>query len=251
MQMRDKSRIPAVMAKLQAVWEKYPDMRLGQMLMAVIEKHKLQFIVSPIGSKECPPDLYNLEDDQLLEMLEGVDAKARFIIRAKRGLGKKERGLELLASITPENMSDPVDTDFGPDVGRKVRNFDYELSEEDMRVLAFAKRHLVKIVKEDGGWDNFPEDTGSGIYSDEMIDAEARFTMLIRTAKRRMARIIERDDVLACAIEVLETPDNANQWLNSPIPALGGKVPADLLDTDEGVKSVLAILTRIEYGVYS
>jgi uncharacterized protein YihD (DUF1040 family) len=33
MKMRDANRIPRIMAKLQQAWEKYPDMRLTQLLI--------------------------------------------------------------------------------------------------------------------------------------------------------------------------------------------------------------------------
>jgi len=57
--------------------------------------------------------------------------------------------------------------------------------------------------------------------------------------------------VLARAIEVFETRENALKWLNTPIPALGGQVSADLIKTPEGTQLVLNILIRIYYGVYS
>lgn len=53
------------------------------------------------------------------------------------------------------------------------------------------------------------------------------------------------------AVEVLEHSDSAWNWLKRPNPALGGVVPLDLLETDEGAAQVDTILGRIEYGVYS
>lgn len=36
---RDPLRIPALLARLQAVWEKYPDMRLGQLICTTMSGH--------------------------------------------------------------------------------------------------------------------------------------------------------------------------------------------------------------------
>ena len=124
--MRDPGRIPAVMAKLQAIWEKYPDMRLGQLLMAAVQ------------AKDPEADLFHLRDGRLVEMLEGFRNWEPVPIPNLE---------DLVAGITPENISDPAETDFGPDVGREVIDFDYELGEEDKRVLRFAKRQLKKIIK--------------------------------------------------------------------------------------------------------
>lgn len=50
--MRDKNRIVGIMADLVAVWEKVPDLRLGQFMMGLTSNNQ---------------DLFYLEDDQLVE----------------------------------------------------------------------------------------------------------------------------------------------------------------------------------------
>lgn len=42
----------------------------------------------------------------------------------------------------------------------------------------------------------------------------------------------------------------ARRFLAEPNPALGGRVPFDLLETDAGAREVEAVLTRIADGVY-
>lgn len=39
-------------------------------------------------------------------------------------------------------------------------------------------------------------------------------------------------------------------WLNAPMPALGGKAPAELMGTQEGRARVLALLKQVEAGVF-
>lgn len=51
--MRDPKRIPSVLHDVQRVWEAFPDMRLGQLLLNVV----------------ADPALYYLEDDELVHRL--------------------------------------------------------------------------------------------------------------------------------------------------------------------------------------
>lgn len=54
---RDSQRITVVLSEMQKVWEKNPDLRLGQLIMNC-----------------CPNEnvLYNIEDDKLLERIREV-----------------------------------------------------------------------------------------------------------------------------------------------------------------------------------
>ena len=51
--MRDPKRIPGILHDVQRVWEAFPDMRLGQLLLNVV----------------ADPALYYLEDDELVHRL--------------------------------------------------------------------------------------------------------------------------------------------------------------------------------------
>jgi acyl carrier protein len=59
------------------------------------------------------------------------------------------------------------------------------------------------------------------------------------------------EEAIAYAKEVFENDETAQKWLKRPNRALGGKIPYDLLDTEEGREQVYKLLGRIEYGVYS
>ena len=50
---RDPARIPVVIQKLQELWTKYPDLRLGQLMSTVADHY----------------DMFYMEDDKLLEAL--------------------------------------------------------------------------------------------------------------------------------------------------------------------------------------
>lgn len=57
--------------------------------------------------------------------------------------------------------------------------------------------------------------------------------------------------VLRQAREVWESQAAAEQWLHSPVRALGGSTPFELLDTPEGRRRVSAVLLTIEAGDFS
>lgn len=52
--MRDPNRIPDVLSRLQTIWKKYPDLRLGQLITNVFRTD----------------GLYYLEDDKFIDALE-------------------------------------------------------------------------------------------------------------------------------------------------------------------------------------
>jgi putative toxin-antitoxin system antitoxin component (TIGR02293 family) len=57
--------------------------------------------------------------------------------------------------------------------------------------------------------------------------------------------------VLRHAREIWKSEAATKEWLQSPVPALGGKAPNELLDTPEGRRSVSQVLLKIESGDFS
>ncbi|MFM9972057.1 MAG: antitoxin Xre/MbcA/ParS toxin-binding domain-containing protein [Burkholderiales bacterium] len=53
---------------------------------------------------------------------------------------------------------------------------------------------------------------------------------------------------MALAEEVLENAEAARAWLSEPQAALGGRVPMELLATDEGGRQVEDLLLRMQHG---
>lgn len=51
--MRNPNRIPKILAEIENIWKKYPDMRLGQLIGNVLEG----------------PSLYYIEDYMLIDVL--------------------------------------------------------------------------------------------------------------------------------------------------------------------------------------
>lgn len=75
--------------------------------------------------------------------------------------------------------------------------------------------------------------------------AEGRLDQAESDRVLRFARLMGR------TVEVLESEDNARQWLTSPQFGLGGAVPLEYAETEVGAREVEDLLGRIEYGVYS
>lgn len=57
--------------------------------------------------------------------------------------------------------------------------------------------------------------------------------------------------ISALAADVFEGYGRGVAWLRRPNRALGGEVPVDLLDTDEGYGRVERLVQRIDAGAYS
>lgn len=62
---------------------------------------------------------------------------------------------------------------------------------------------------------------------------------------------IERERVVAFAVDIFSDPEVAGDWLKSPNIVLNGRKPIDLMETLDGVRKFQTILGRIAYGVYS
>ena len=54
--MRNKNRIPQILKRIQHIWERNLDLRLGQLICNIID----------------PKYLYEIEDEKLLELMEKI-----------------------------------------------------------------------------------------------------------------------------------------------------------------------------------
>ena len=64
-------------------------------------------------------------------------------------------------------------------------------------------------------------------------------------------RVVRFARLMGKAVEVLESEENARQWMTSPQFGLGGAVPLEYAETEVGAREVEDLLGRIDYGVYS
>ena len=64
-------------------------------------------------------------------------------------------------------------------------------------------------------------------------------------------RVVRYARLMGKAVEVMESEENARQWLASPQFGLGGAVPLEYAETEAGAREVEDLLGRIENAVYS
>ena len=65
-------------------------------------------------------------------------------------------------------------------------------------------------------------------------------------------RLLRAARLLGKAIELFEgNREQATEWLASEQPALGGRVPLSVADTDLGAREVENLMGRLEHGVFS
>ena len=64
-------------------------------------------------------------------------------------------------------------------------------------------------------------------------------------------KIVVLADIFSYGLEVFEDKARFRHWLQSPLRALNGKSPFDMLHTSFGREEVRNLIGRIAYGVYS
>lgn len=72
---------------------------------------------------------------------------------------------------------------------------------------------------------------------------EGRFSTEESERLHRLARVV------ASGEELFEHQEELREFLAAPAPALGGRMPMELLDTDVGTEQVLALLWQLKAGV--
>ncbi len=99
----------------------------------------------------------------------------------------------------------------------------------------------------------------AGLSASELAEAVAisARTLVRRKREGRLTpaesdRLVRVARILARAVDVYDGDlERAVSWLASPIAALGGKRPLDLLPTEVGSREVESVLGRLEHGVFS
>lgn len=72
-----------------------------------------------------------------------------------------------------------------------------------------------------------------------------------RFDKGESDRILRVLKIFDLAVQILETKDNAVNWLKAPQFALGNLLPIELLNTELGSHEVEDLLYQIKYAVFS
>ncbi len=82
-------------------------------------------------------------------------------------------------------------------------------------------------------------------------DIKPRGNLANRLLKRHKKHLAALITVQKRSMEVFDRTELAEGWLKSPVFALGGNTPMELMITDKGIDLVLNELGRIEHGIVS
>jgi putative toxin-antitoxin system antitoxin component (TIGR02293 family) len=72
-----------------------------------------------------------------------------------------------------------------------------------------------------------------------------------RLTPQESDRVVRLARLLGKATDVLESREQARQWLTTAQRGLGGAVPLDYAQTELGAREVENLLGRLEHGVFS
>jgi putative toxin-antitoxin system antitoxin component (TIGR02293 family) len=83
------------------------------------------------------------------------------------------------------------------------------------------------------------------------LRTRARWKKRTRLDAPTSDRLVRLARILALAVLVLESRENAVGWLREPSPALGGRSPLAAVASDPGAEKVSNMLYQMEHGVYA
>ena len=83
------------------------------------------------------------------------------------------------------------------------------------------------------------------------LRTRARWKKRARLDAATSDRLVRLARILALAVLVLESRENAVAWLREPSGALGGRSPLAAIATDPGAEKVSNMLYQMEHGVYA
>jgi putative toxin-antitoxin system antitoxin component (TIGR02293 family) len=85
------------------------------------------------------------------------------------------------------------------------------------------------------------------LISKRTLDRRRETGRLKTDESDRVLRLIR---IYNMALEVFGSKEKAANWLKKPARGLGGNIPLNYADTEPGAHEVIALLGRIEHGVF-
>jgi putative toxin-antitoxin system antitoxin component (TIGR02293 family) len=130
-----------------------------------------------------------------------------------------------------------------------VRGIDPEVLHNKPKFISLARQGISgDIVK------NVVDIVGHKDLFVAMLDTtSSNFSRIYRKKKLSAAQsesVLDTYRVFAFAAEVFGHDENAQEWMDTKIPALGDQSPVSLCDTFEGREMVLAALRKIQTGEF-
>jgi putative toxin-antitoxin system antitoxin component (TIGR02293 family) len=140
---------------------------------------------------------------------------------------------------------------------RRVEEIENMSEEERKRIFVPGEEVLKELAEKWRGHEHFKllTETFSPDEPDSQLEKSAGIGSLLENIKRDKLSSAEADSlyrfarIIVLAEKVFEK--DALEWLRTPQHGLGGAIPIDVLQTDEGAREVEELLLRIEHGVIS
>jgi putative toxin-antitoxin system antitoxin component (TIGR02293 family) len=85
------------------------------------------------------------------------------------------------------------------------------------------------------------------LISKRTLDRRREAGRLKTDESDRVLRLIR---IFNMAVEVFGSKEKASSWLKKPARGLGGHIPLNYADTEPGAHEVIALLGRIDHGVF-
>ena len=162
---------------------------------------------------------------------DGLSAKT---VKPRPSRQPKNRRAATAKTVSVNSFSQIKERGYNLNVGDLDIAVPVNVIDEASAYLAVSKGELMKILRFSPSslstWAKKPEAVLPASESDRLA---------------RLARII------GVIEQALESRDDAIEWLNTPVPALGSQKPVSLLGTDAGARMVENTLMRSLAGVYA
>ncbi len=117
-----------------------------------------------------------------------------------------------------------------------------------------------QIIRDGIPWDSVSDvKKALNLTNEELariLDVSQRTLSRLRQSKKRLSasasdRLYRLIHIFSFTKEVFEDDKAARDWLHQPQVGLGGRIPLDFIRTEAGLREVVYLLVRIEYGVIS
>jgi putative toxin-antitoxin system antitoxin component (TIGR02293 family) len=148
---------------------------------------------------------------------------------------------------TDPTIRQTIDLLGGALVSKKALRSDLEVHEVLLKgmsgkVLTFVVRHAKILERSD-----FLKVAGISFRTVQRFSATSNKLL----SREQSGRVWKFAEILARAIEVFGTREEAERWLATPAIALDQHRPVDLLASPVGIEMVEQLLGRLKFGVYT
>jgi putative toxin-antitoxin system antitoxin component (TIGR02293 family) len=162
--------------------------------------------------------------------------------------------------ITRQEIAKRAYEIFRVEAGDRPRGIDYKQPGDSIGARYRTSLDAVKLVEEGLPFraiDRFRSTSGLTLDRIKQVARISEGSFARRKQSGRLSpdeseRLLRISRIFECATSLYEGDQvTAQEWLETPIPALGDQRPLDLAQTEPGAREVENLIGRIEHGVVS